>query len=54
MQEPEFRSTVQRLKMDGDEMYNVQYAKRLGVTISSDLTWKKHVDNIVAKAGKRL
>ena len=54
MQEPEFRSTVQRLKIDGDEMYNVQYAKLLGVTISSDLTWKKHVDNIVAKAGKRV
>ncbi len=26
----------------------------LGVTISSDLTWNKHVENIVAKAGKRV
>ena len=29
-------------------------AKLLGVTISSDLTWDKHVENIVAKAGKRV
>ena len=52
MQDPDFRSTVPRLIMDGNEMYNVQYAKLLGVAISSDLTWNKHVDNIVAKAGK--
>ncbi|KAK2188935.1 hypothetical protein NP493_119g04018 [Ridgeia piscesae] len=30
------------------------HAKLLGVTISQDLTWNKHVDNIVKKAGKRL
>ena len=32
----------------------MQYAKLLGVTISSDLTWNTHVENIVAKAGKRV
>ena len=32
----------------------MQYAKLLGATISSDLTWNKHVENIVAKAGKRV
>ena len=32
----------------------MKYAKLLGVTISSDLTWNKHVENIVAKAGKRV
>ena len=53
MQDPEFRSTVPRLIIDGNEIDNVQYAKLLGVTISSDLTWNKHVENIVAKAGKR-
>ena len=26
----------------------------LGVTISNNLTWSKHVDNIVSKAGKRV
>ena len=54
MQDPEFRSTVQRLIIDGNEIDNVQYANLLGVTISSDLTWNKHVENIVAEALKRV
>ena len=32
----------------------VDHAKLLGVTISNDLTWGKHVENIISKAGKRL
>ena len=52
MQDPDFRSTVPRLIIDGNKIDNVQYAKRLWVSISSDLTWNKHVENIVAKAGK--
>ena len=32
----------------------VNNVKILGVTISSDLTWDAHVDNIVSKAGKRV
>ena len=54
MQDPEFRNTVPRLTIDGNEIYYVQHAKRLGVTISSDLTWNKHFENIVEKAGKRV
>ena len=54
MQDPEFRSTVPRLIIDGNEIDNAQYAKRLGVTISSDITWNKHVENIVTKVGKRV
>ena len=54
MQDPEFRNTVPRLTIDGNEIDYVQHAKLLGVTISSDLTWNKHVENIVAKAGKRV
>ena len=54
MQDPEFRNTVPRLTVDGNDIDNVQHAKLLGVTISSDLTWNKHVENIVAKAGKRV
>ena len=54
MQYREFRNTVPRLIIDGIEIDNVQYAKLLGVNISSDLTWDKHVENIVAKAGKRV
>ena len=54
MQDPEFRNTVPRLTIEGNEIDNVQHAKLLGVMISSDLTWNKHVENIVAKAGKRV
>ena len=54
MQDPVFRSTLPILTIDGNEIDNVQYAILLGVTISSDLTWNKHVENIVAKAGKRV
>ena len=54
MQDPEFRNIVPRLKIDGNEIDNVQYAKLLGVTIASDLTWNKHVENNVAKTGKRV
>ena len=35
-------------------VYKVYHAKLLGVTISHDLTWNKHVENIVKKAGNRL
>ena len=56
MQDPDFRSrpTVPRLMVDGNEIGNVQYSKLLVVTISSDLSWNKHVESIVAKAGKRV
>ena len=54
MQDPEFRNTVPRLTIDGNEIDYVQHAKLLGVTISSDITWNKHVENIVAKAWKRV
>ena len=55
MHDPEFRNTVPILTIiDGNEIDNVQHAKLLGVTIYSDLTWNKHVDNIVAKVGKRV
>ena len=52
MQDPDCRSTVPRLINDGNEIDGVQYAKLLGVTISNDLTWNRHVESIVAKAGK--
>ena len=54
MQDPDFRSTVPNVIIDGNEIDNVQYTKLLGVTISSDVTWNKHVENSVAKAGKRV
>ena len=53
-QDGNFRSTIPNIKIDGRDIAQVCYAKLLGVTISQDLTWNKHVDNIVKKAGKRL
>ena len=43
----------------GNEVPNILLEGRvvvmlLGITLSSDLTWNKHVDNIVKKAGKRI
>ena len=35
-------------------VYHLPFTKLLGVTISHDLSWNKHVENIVKKAGKRL
>ena len=32
----------------------VERVKLLGITLSNDLTWKRHVDNIVKKAGKKI
>ena len=53
-QDGNFRSTIPNIKIDGRDIAQVCHAKLLGVIISQDLTWNKHVDNIVKKAGKRL
>ena len=53
-QDGNFRKTIPNIKIDGTDIAQVCHAKLLGVTISQDLTWNKHVDNIVKKAGKRL
>ena len=53
-QDGNFRSTIPNIKIDGRDIAQVCHVKLLGVTISQDLTWNKHVDNIVKKAGKRL
>ena len=39
---------------DGLEFEKVSNAKILGVTIRQDLKWDDHIDNITAKAAKRL
>ena len=53
-QDGNFRSSIPNIKIDGRDIAQVCHVKLLGVTISQDLTWNKHVDNIVKKAGKRL
>ena len=53
-QDGNFRSTIPNKKIDGRDVAQVCHAKLLGVTISQELTWNKHVDTIVKEAGKRL
>ena len=38
----------------GNVVDRVDHVKLLGITLSNDLIWKRHVDNIVKKAGKRM
>ena len=48
--EPQFAPIV----VDGKELERVTSAKLLGVTISSSLTWNKHINDVIKKASKRL
>ena len=45
---------LDNLSSAGTEIDVVQNFKLLGVTISSDLTWNTHIDEICAKASRRL
>ena len=47
-------SGIQSVTIGEQVLERVEHAKMLGVTISNNLTWSKHVDNIVSKAGKRV
>ena len=47
-------SGIQSVTIGEQVLEGVEHAKMLGVTISNNLTWIKHVDNIVSKAGKRV
>ena len=38
---------------DGSAVSEVQHHKHLGVTLSNDLKWETHINDIVSKAGKR-
>ena len=45
---------VPNILIEGNVVERVDHVKLLGITLSNDLTWKRHVDNIVKKAGKRM
>ena len=45
-------SGIQSVTIGEQVLERIEHAKMLGVTISNNLTWSKHVDNIVSHAGK--
>ena len=47
-------SSIRSVTIGEQVLEMVEHAKMLGVTIWNNLTWSKHVDNIVNKAGKRV
>ena len=48
-----FRNAVPNIVIGGKPAEQADHAKLLGVTLSNDLTWKIHVDNIVRKSSKK-
>ena len=50
----EFLNDIPSIMIGGMPVEKVDHVKLLGVTFSCDLTWNKHVENIVGKASKRL
>ena len=49
------RNSIPSIVIDGNIVETVKYAKLLGVTLSNDLTWNRHVECIVKKkAAKRV
>lgn len=46
--------TFDPLIINGSAIEVVKSAKLLGFTISNDLTWDKHVDNVIKKVNKRI
>ena len=41
-------------KLHGHTLDNVEASKYLGVTINNNLSWDRHIDNIVGKGNKTL
>ena len=49
-----FVDSLPYIYMNGNYIERVSQAKVLGVTVSSDLSWNVHVDEIISKARKRV
>ncbi len=47
-------SGIRSVTIGEQVLERAEHANMLGVTISNNLTWSKHVDNIVSRAGKRV
>ena len=46
---PTVRNSIPSIVIDGNLVETVEYAKLLGVSLSNDLTWNRHVECIVKK-----
>ncbi len=46
-QDDNVRNSIPSIVIEGNLVEIVEYAKLLGVTLSNDLTWNRHVDCIV-------
>ena len=47
-------SAIANITIGEQVVERVEDATMLGVTMSNNLTWSKHIDKIVSKAGKRV
>ncbi len=47
------RNSIPSIVIDGNLVETVEYSKLLGVTLSNDLTWNRHVECIVKKAAEK-
>ena len=45
------RNSIPSIVIEGNLVETVEYAKVLGVTLTNDLTWNRHVECIVKKKG---
>ena len=48
------KQVFEPVKVDGKELEVVTRAKLLGITLSSDLSWNDHINEVIKKASKRL
>ena len=50
----EHHEAISNISINGTDVERVATARVLGVTLTDDLSWNAHIDNIISKAAKRL
>ena len=48
------RTEIPKLYFDNTEVSNVENHRHLGITLTQDMSWQRHIDDITARANKRL